>query len=109
MVKRSSNLDSIFSSLSDPTRRDILQRLLATKKDLTIGDIAKPYTMSFAAVSKHLKILEASGLVVKQRAGKEQKVRLHSVPLKSAAAFLQKFLDMPESRSGIAKYIPFLR
>ncbi len=56
MVEHILQLDSVFGSLADPTRRDILQRV--TKQELSVGEVAKPYKMSFAAISKHLKILD---------------------------------------------------
>ena len=83
------NLNLIFGSLADPTRRDILIRV--AKKDLNIGEIAKPYSLSFAAVSKHLKILEKANLVVKHRRGKEQIVRLSPDAIKDAAKYLRQY------------------
>jgi len=69
-------LDSAFSSLSDPTRRDILQRLLHGER--SVNELAEAYDMSLPAVSKHLKVLEAARLIVKERRGRQQIVRLAS-------------------------------
>ncbi len=64
----SQQLDLLFYSLSDQTRRDILRRL--TLKELTVSQIAKPYKISLAAVSKHLKVLEKAKLIGRRRDGK---------------------------------------
>ncbi|MFN8016047.1 MAG: metalloregulator ArsR/SmtB family transcription factor [Acidimicrobiia bacterium] len=65
-------LDNIFMSLADCTRRSILARV--AKTELSIGEIAKHYQLTFAAVSKHINVLEKAGLVTKQRRGKEKVV-----------------------------------
>jgi DNA-binding transcriptional ArsR family regulator len=96
MVEYTLNLDSIFSSLSDPTRRDILRRLL--REELSIGQIAKPYNLTFAAVSKHLKVLERAELIIKQRRGKEQMVHVAPQALKGAADYLENYRLLWESR-----------
>ena len=56
MVEYQTRLDSVFASLADPTRRDILKRV--SRKELSVGDIAKPYDLSLQAISKHLHVLE---------------------------------------------------
>jgi len=89
MVEYVLSLDSIFSSLSDPTRRDILRRLIS--QELTISEIAKPYDMTFAAISKHLKVLEKAQLIIKQRRGKEQMVSVSPAALKDAADYLENY------------------
>lgn len=89
-------LDAIFRSLADPTRRDILRRV--AKKEMSIGDIAKPYKMSLAAISKHLKILEQARLVIKRRQGKEQIVQLSPVAFKEAAGYLAQYEQMWNDR-----------
>ncbi len=89
-------LDVIFRSLADPTRRDILQRV--AKKEMSIGDIAKHYNMTFAAISKHLKILEKAKLVIKRRKGKEQIVALSPVAFKEAADYLGQYEQLWNDR-----------
>ena len=79
----------IFQSLADPTRRDILRRV--ARKELSIGDIAKHYKMTFAAISKHLKVLEKARLVVKRREGKEQIVQLPPAAFSDAAKYLRYY------------------
>ncbi|MEJ1202395.1 MULTISPECIES: metalloregulator ArsR/SmtB family transcription factor [unclassified Streptomyces] len=66
-------VDRLFHALSDTTRRDILRRCV--RDDLSVSRLADAYPMSFAAVQKHVAVLERAGLVVKQRRGREQIVR----------------------------------
>ncbi len=89
MVEYTLSLDSIFGSLADPTRRDILRRV--AKKELSIGQIAKSYKLTFAAISKHLKVLEKAKLIVKKRRGKEQVVSIYPAAIKDAEAYLKNY------------------
>lgn len=70
MVEYSSTLDIVFHSLSDATRRDILKRV--SKEELSISTLAKPYPLSFAAIAKHVAVLEDAKLITKRKIGKEQ-------------------------------------
>jgi DNA-binding transcriptional ArsR family regulator len=90
------NLDSIFASLADPTRRDILRRL--STGELTIGAIAEPYSLTFAAISKHIKLLERARLVIKRRQGKQQYVALAPGAFASATAYLEWYRNLWEER-----------
>ncbi|MBQ0952410.1 ArsR/SmtB family transcription factor [Streptomyces violaceoruber] len=65
--------DRLFQALADLTRRDILRR--CGRGDLSVSRLAEAYPMSFAAVQKHVAVLERAGLVVKERCGREQLVR----------------------------------
>jgi DNA-binding transcriptional ArsR family regulator len=96
MVEYALNLDSIFGSLADVTRRDILQRVL--DRELTVSEVAAPYDMSLAAVSKHLKILEHARLIVKRRRGKQQLVTAAPEAVKTAADYLQEYEALWEER-----------
>jgi DNA-binding transcriptional ArsR family regulator len=93
MVKsNAAQLDSIFHALSDSTRRSILRDISSNEK--TVGEIAKPYRMSLAAVSKHLKVLESAELIARERRGSFQIVRLNPELLKPAEqwlAYYEKF------------------
>jgi DNA-binding transcriptional ArsR family regulator len=66
-------LDDLFRALADPTRRDILRRCVAGEP--SVSRLARTYPMSFAAVQKHVAVLERVGLVTKERRGREQLVR----------------------------------
>lgn len=96
MVEQSARLDLIFSSLADPTRRDILRRV--SKKELSVGEIAAPYELTFAAVSKHLHVLEHAQLVTKKRRGREQVVRASPAALGEAERCLERYRKVWEGR-----------
>lgn len=66
-------MDRLFHALADATRRDILRRCV--RGELSVSRLAEAYPMSFAAVQKHVTVLERAGLVTKQRRGREQLVR----------------------------------
>jgi DNA-binding transcriptional ArsR family regulator len=66
-------VDGLFRALADPTRRDILRRCAA--EEPSVSQLARTYPMSFAAVQKHVAVLERAGLVSKERHGREQLVR----------------------------------
>ena len=96
MVEYAYSLDSVFSCLADPTRRDILRRIGVS--ELSIGDIAKPYPLTFAAVSKHLKVLERARLISKRRRGKENMVSLAPQALADATEYLQWYQQFMGTR-----------
>lgn len=96
MVEYIFPLDSVFSSLADPTRRDILERVAAA--ELTVSEIALPYDMSLAAVSKHLKVLERARLIIKRRRGKEQLVTMNTQALEDAERYLEQYKQLWEKR-----------
>jgi DNA-binding transcriptional ArsR family regulator len=75
-------IDRLFQALADATRRDILQRSLT--ETLSVSRLAGSYEMSFAAVQKHVSVLERAGLVVKERRGREQLVRTDRDALQQA-------------------------
>jgi len=66
-------VDELFRALADPTRRDILRRCAASEP--SVSRLAQAYPMSFAAVQKHVAVLERAGLVTKERRGREQLVQ----------------------------------
>ncbi len=91
MVEYTLSLDSVFGSLADPTRRDILQRV--AQKELSVNEIASPYDLSLAAVSKHIKILEKAKLIIKRRQGKKHLVHLAPAAFKDAEGYLKFYTD----------------
>lgn len=82
-------LDSIFHAISDPTRRSILRSISTREK--TVGEIARPYRVSLAAVSKHLKVLESADLIHREKRGSFQIVRLNAQALKTAEEWLSYY------------------
>lgn len=81
-------IDRVFRALADATRRDILRRTLAG--ELSVSGLASDYDMSFAAVQKHVAVLEKAGLVRKTTAGRERLVRADPERIACARACLQK-------------------
>src|SRR5277367_6040921 len=82
-------LSSTLAALADPTRRGILARLATG--DATVGELAEPYDMSLAAVSKHLKVLEGAGLISRGREAQWRPCHLEAKPLKAVAAWVDDF------------------
>jgi len=80
--------DALFHALADPTRRDILAVVL--REPHSISDLARRYPLSFAAVHKHVGVLEHAGLVIKTRHGREQRVRGDVATLRSAHRVLDE-------------------
>jgi DNA-binding transcriptional ArsR family regulator len=83
------DVDRIFRALADRTRRDIFERVL--KSGLSVSTLADEYDMSFAAVQKHVGVLERALLVTKQRHGREQIVHGNMPTLKRASALLDLY------------------
>jgi DNA-binding transcriptional ArsR family regulator len=87
MVDQTAPMDAVFHALANEARRDILRRLV--EGELTVGDLAEPLTMTLAAVSKHIKVLERAGLVRQTIAGRRHMCRLEAAPLAPASAWLR--------------------
>src|SRR5580698_4808567 len=85
----SPQLDRIFHALSDTTRRSILREIAG--RELAVGEIAQPYRMSLAAVSKHLKVLQRANLIAREKRGSFQFVRTNPVPMKQAHDWLNYY------------------
>ena len=89
-------LDRTFAALSDPTRRAILTRLAAG--DARVGELADPFEISLAAVSKHLQVLERAGLIQREAQGRERRCHLDARPLSRAAAWTERYRGFWEGR-----------
>ena len=87
MVEGLPAIDSVFHALAHGARRDMLGRL--ADHELTVGELAEPLTMSLAAASKHIKVLERAGLVQRTVDGRRHVCRLQAAPLASASAWLR--------------------
>jgi DNA-binding transcriptional ArsR family regulator len=82
-------LSSTFAALADPTRRAILAQL--TLGGTSVTELAKPFSMSMPGVSKHLKVLERAGLIVRGREAQSRPCRLQAVPLQEAANWIEEY------------------
>ena len=89
-------LSSTFAALADPTRRAILARLATGEASVT--ELAEPFEMSLPAVSKHLKVLERSGLIARGRDAQWRPCRLEAKPLAEADAWLERYREFWEAR-----------
>jgi DNA-binding transcriptional ArsR family regulator len=83
------SLTLTFSALSDPTRRAILARL--ARGEASVNDLAAPFDMSLPAVSKHLAVLERSGLIERRKESRFRPCRLKPAPLKEATEWIEKY------------------
>jgi len=84
-----SALDTVFAALADPTRRAILSMLL--EDDMAVTDVADPFEMSLAAVSKHLMILTRAGLIAQEKRGRVKWCKLQPDALREASTWMQAF------------------
>jgi len=82
-------LDATFHALSDPTRRGMLAHLAQGEK--SIGDLAEPFSMTFAGAAKHVKVLEGAGLVARRKVGRSYMCALKPDPLAEAQAWLRQW------------------
>ena len=82
-------LDLAFAALADPTRRRILMLLL--EDDMAVTDVAEPFEMSLAAISKHLGILTRAGLISQERRGRVKWCKLEPEALRDASIWMQSF------------------
>jgi DNA-binding transcriptional ArsR family regulator len=89
-------LSTTFAALADPTRRAILARLASGERSVT--ELAAPFEMSMPAVSKHLRVLERAGLIVRGREAQWRPCRLNAAPLKQIADWTERYRDMWEAR-----------
>ncbi len=105
MVKyQSDSLNEIFGALADPTRRAILARLALG--EITVGELAEPFEMSLPAVSKHLNVLEAAGLVQREKQGRLRRCQLDGRPLEAAAGWIEDYRRFWEARlDSLARYL----
>lgn len=101
-------LSATLSALADPTRRGILARLAAG--EATVSELAEPYDMSMAAISKHLKVLEQAGLISRGREAQWRPCRLEAGPLRDVDAFLQNYRRFyEESLDRLGDYLAALQ
>ncbi|SFB07312.1 transcriptional regulator, ArsR family [Poseidonocella pacifica] len=85
----SDDLDTVFAALADPTRRAILSMLL--EDDMAVTDVAEPFKISLAAISKHLGILTRAGLITQEKRGRVKWCKLEPDALRDASVWMQGF------------------
>jgi DNA-binding transcriptional ArsR family regulator len=89
-------LSTTFAALADPTRRAILARLVSG--DCSVTELAEPFDMSMPAVSKHLRVLERAGLIVRGREAQWRPCRIEAGPLKQVADWTERYRHIWEKR-----------
>jgi DNA-binding transcriptional ArsR family regulator len=90
------DFDRVFRALADTTRRDIVRRAIAGEEG--VAELARHYPMSFAAVQKHVAILERAGLVTKVRSGRRKVVRTNLEGLRRARRLLDRYEELWRGR-----------
>ena len=104
MVTNDRILDSVFGALSDGTRRAILEML--ADGDRTVGELARPFEISRPAISKHLRVLERTGLVRRTPEGRISRCALDAEPLRDAADWVNRYRDFWEGRlDALSRYL----
>ena len=96
MVKSSDSLSSVYFSLSDPTRRRIL--LYVSEMEMSVGEIVDKFKISFAAISKHVSVLEKAHLIKKQRRGKEKFILFSPDAMTTLRGDVEHYQALWESR-----------
>jgi DNA-binding transcriptional ArsR family regulator len=96
MQTTASDIDRVFGALADVTRRDIVRRAISGNEGVT--ELADHYAMSFAAVQKHVAVLERAGLVTKQRFGRRKVVRTNVLGLAVARRLLDRYEELWRGR-----------
>ncbi len=108
MTTQTQQLNTTFAALADPTRRAILARLATG--EATVTELAEPFAISLPAISKHLKVLERAGLILRGRDAQRRPCRLRAAPLGDAAEWLgdyRKFWE--ESFDRLDAYLQVLQ
>ena len=90
------DLDAMFAALADPTRRAILARL--ARSEATVKELSQPFRLTPPAISKHLKVLERSGLITRSRDAQFRPCRLDPAPLQELAAWVDQYRALWEAR-----------
>lgn len=83
------NIDQVFAALADPTRRAILAMLL--EDDMAVTDVAEPFEISLAAISKHLTVLTAAGLISQEKRGRVKWCKLEPDAMRDTSIWMQGF------------------
>jgi|SRR5580700_2826864 DNA-binding transcriptional ArsR family regulator len=95
-ASRTARLNAVFAALADPTRRAIIERL--TRGAARVTEVAEPFHMSLNAVSKHIRVLEASGVVARQRKGRDHILSINTGSLDEADGWIERMRCYWEER-----------
>ena len=95
-MSQTDTLSTTFAALADPTRRAILERL--SRGQASVSELAEPFPISMPAISRHLKVLEGAGLIVRDREAQWRPSALRAEPLKEATDWLETYRVIWEGR-----------
>lgn len=95
-ASRSTRLDAVFAALSDPTRRAIIERL--SRGEARVTEVAEPFDMSLNAVSKHIRVLEASGVIERQKKGRDHILSINTRSLDEVDGWIEQTRGYWEGR-----------
>ncbi|MGA7129208.1 MAG: metalloregulator ArsR/SmtB family transcription factor [Chthoniobacterales bacterium] len=95
-ASRTARLDAAFAALADPTRRAIVERL--SRSEARVTDLAEPFPMSLNAVSKHIRVLEASGVVERHRQGRDHILSINTRSLDEVLGWIERMRRYWEER-----------
>lgn len=105
-LSQQDRLDVVFSALSDRTRRALLQRLARGGRSLTITELAAPFEMSLPAVSKHIRLLEQAGLIVRDVQGRVHHCSFEAAPLANVDTWLSHYRAFwSETLDALAEFV----
>ncbi len=97
-------LNATFAALADPTRRAIVERL--ARGPVSVGELARPFEISLPAVSRHLKVLEGAGLIVRERDAQWRRCRIEPTGLKVAADWVEQYRRFWETQlDALAEFL----
>ncbi len=103
-ARKDERLDAVFHALADTTRRRIVDRL--SRGPSSVGELAAPFSISLAAISKHLDVLEEAGVVGRARDGRFQRCRLEPHALDEVSSFVEHYRSFwSDTLDGLAEYL----
>ncbi len=102
MLNQSASLDLVFQALADPTRRVMVERL--SRGPASVSELAQPLDMTLSAVVQHIAVLEASGLVRSQKAGRVRTCRVEPAALRTAEKWITESILMVRLAAGARRW-----
>lgn len=102
-ASRTARLDTVFAALADPTRRAIIERL--SRGEARVTEVAEPFDMSLNAVSKHIRVLEASGVVERQRKGRDHFLSINTRSLDAVDGWIARTRSYWEKRLDAMEHL----
>jgi len=102
-ASRTARLDAVFAALADPTRRAIIERL--SRSEARVTEVAEPFPMSLNAVSKHIRVLEASGVIERHRKGRDHILSINTRSLDEADGWIERMRHYWEGRLDAMEHL----